>query len=176
MATRNADVKTLYLVRHAKSSWADATLADHERPLNKRGLRDAPTMGQRLAEKKVKVDAMWVSPALRAVETARLLAQAVNISKKSVEIHDRLYSSSIDDLLFEIGSCSEKVKSLLIVGHNPVLTELADFLIDKRQAAEIMAIPTCGIVALEFSGSSWQQIKKNEGRFLFFDYPKKERN
>jgi phosphohistidine phosphatase len=168
-------MKTLYLVRHAKSSWADATLADDERPLNKRGLRDAPAMGQRLAEKKVKVDAMWVSPALRAVETARFLAQALNISKKSVEIHDRLYTSSIDDLLYEIRSCAEKVKSLLIVGHNPVLTECADFLIAKEYASEITIMPTCGIVALEFSGSSWQQINKNEGRLLFFDYPKKER-
>jgi phosphohistidine phosphatase len=174
VAAGNADMKTLYLVRHAKSSWADPSLADLVRPLNKRGRRDAPAMGQRLADKKIKVDAIWCSPALRAVETARLFAQALNIPKKITEQHERIYTSSIDDLLSEVTSCPDKHKTLLIVGHNPVLTEFANFLIDDTFVSEIISLPTSGIVALEFKCSSWQQIQGNAGRLLFFDYPKKD--
>ena len=166
-------MKTLYLVRHAKSSWDDPSLADHDRPLNKRGLRDAPVMGQRLAGHQVRVDAIWTSTAQRAVETARHLARALNFPRKEIRLHDRLYTSAIDDLLLAISSCPDEVKSLLVVGHNPVISEFASFLIRPGSNKDIWPIPTCGIVTLEFSLSSWQQIGAEEGRLLFFDYPKK---
>lgn len=167
-------MKTLYLVRHAKSSWADPSLADQDRPLNKRGLRDAPAMGQRLAGHQVRIDALWTSPARRAVETAHSFAKAMKIPRKEIELRDRLYTSSINDLLLEVKSCPDEVKRLLVVGHNPVITEFANFLIGDDCDTEIELIPTCGIVALEFSCSSWQKVRENEGRFLFFDYPKKD--
>jgi len=167
-------MKTLYLVRHAKSSWADPSLADLNRPLNKRGRRDAPAMGQRLADKKIKVDAIWCSPALRAVETAKFFAQALNIPKKLTEQHEKIYAGSIDELLFEIQSCPDKLKTLLLVGHNPVLTEFANYLTDGNLVPEIVSIPTSGIVALEFNRSSWQQVQRNAGHLLFFDYPKND--
>ena len=166
-------MKTLYLVRHAKSSWADPSLADQDRPLNKRGLRDAPVMAQRFADKKVKVDAIWTSPAQRAVETAHYFARALQVPRKEIELHARLYTSAINDLLLEIRSCPDEVKRLLVVGHNPVITEFANLLIDCGRDTEIELIPTCGIVAIEFSLSSWRQIEEKEGQFLFFDYPKK---
>ena len=166
-------MRTLYLVRHAKSSWADSSLADHERPLNKRGRCDAPAMGQRLAEKKVKVDAIWSSPALRAVQTAEFLAPSLKVSRKLIERHARLYTNSIEDLFSEVTTCSDKIKALMIVGHNPVITEFADHLIDHNHASEIIQIPTCGIVGVEYQCSSWKQIKYNTGQLLFFDYPKK---
>jgi phosphohistidine phosphatase len=167
-------MKTLYLVRHAKSSWADPALADQDRPLNKRGLRDAPAMGQKLAVHQVRVDALWTSPARRAVETARCFAKALQFPRKEIELRDRLYTSAIEDLLLEIRSCPDEVKRLLMVGHNPVTTEFANFLIGDDCDTEIELIPTCGIVALEFSCSSWQKIRENEGKLLFFDYPKKD--
>ncbi len=167
-------MKTLYLVRHAKSSWADPSLADQDRPLNKRGLRDAPVMGQRLAGHQVRVDAIWTSPAQRAVETAHYLAKAMKIPRKEIELRDRLYTSAIDDLLLEVKYCPDEVKRLLVVGHNPVITEFANLLIDCGRDMEIGLIPTCGIVAIEFSRSSWHQIRENEGKLLFFDYPKKD--
>jgi len=166
-------MKTLYLVRHAKSSWADPSLDDQARPLNKRGLRDAPVMGKRLAGHQVRVDAIWSSPARRAVETAHCIARALQVPRKEIELRDRLYTSVINDLLLEIRSCPDEVKRLLVVGHNPVITEFANILLDCGRDREIELIPTCGIVAIEFSLSSWQQIKETEGRFLFFDYPKK---
>ncbi len=174
VAAGDADMKTLYIVRHAKSSWADPSLADLARPLNKRGRRDAPAMGQRLADKKIKVDAIWCSPALRAVETATVFTQALNIPRKLITQHERIYTSSVDDLLSEVRSCPDKHKTLLIVGHNPVLSEFANFLLDATLAPEIVSFPTSGIAALEFKCSSWQQIQGNAGRLLFFDYPKKD--
>jgi phosphohistidine phosphatase len=168
-------VRTLYLVRHAKSSWADPSLADQDRPLNKRGLRDAPVMAQRLvAGHQVRVDAIWTSPARRAVETARCFARVMKVPRKEIELHDRLYTSALDDLLLEVRSCPDGVKRLLVVGHNPVSTEFANFLIDCGRETVIGEIPTCGIVAIEFSCASWHQIRENEGRLLFFDYPKKD--
>ncbi len=166
-------MKTLYLIRHAKSSWGDPSLADHERPLNKRGLCDAPIMGQRLAGYQVRVDAIWSSPAQRAVETARHLARVLNYPRKEIQLRDRLYTSATEELLIEIRTCPDKVKSLLVVSHNPVITECANLLIERGRDMDIDSIPTCGIVALEFSLSSWQQIREHEGRMLFFDYPKK---
>jgi len=173
LAAGDSDMKTLYLVRHAKSSWTDSSLADLERPLNKRGRRDAPVMGQRLAGGKVKVDAIWSSPALRALQTAELLAHPLKISGKLIEQHERLYTSSNEDLFLEVSTCSDKINALLVIGHNPVISEFADLLIDHNYAAEISQIPTCGIVALKFKCSSWTQIKNNPGQLLFFDYPKK---
>ena len=167
-------MRILYLARHAKSSWADPALADQDRPLNKRGLRDAPAMGQKLVGHQVRVDALWTSPARRAVETARCFAKALQVPRKEIELRDRLYTSAIEDLLLEIRSCPDEVKRLLMVGHNPVTTELANFLIGDDCDTEIELIPTCGIVALEFSCSSWQKIRENEGKLLFFDYPKKD--
>lgn len=173
LAAGGADMKTLYLVRHAKSSWKDSSLADHERPLNKRGRGDAPVMGQRLARGKIKVDAIWSSTALRALQTAELLAEPLKISTKLIEQHERLYTSSIKDLFLEVFTCSDQINALLVIGHNPVITEFADLLINQDRALDIPKIPTCGIVALEFKCSSWTQIKNNTGQLLFFDYPKK---
>ena len=166
-------MKTLCLVRHAKSSWADPSLDDRARPLNKRGLRDAPVMGQRLADEKIKVDAIWTSPAQRAVETAQYFARAMKIPRKEIERRERLYTSAIHDLLLEIRSCPDEVKGLLVVGHNPVITEFANFLIDCGSITAIDQIPTCGIIAIQFSFSFWQEMEGREGKLLFVDYPKK---
>ena len=166
-------MRTLYLVRHAKSSWQDTSLADHERPLNKRGLRDAPVMGQRLADKKVGIDSIWSSPARRALETARILARALNYPQEKVVRRDRLYAGTIESFLLELRSCPDEVKGLLVVGHNPLISEFADLLIGPSSDTDIEMIPTCGIVAMEFTLSSWQQLREKDGRFLFFDYPKK---
>ncbi len=174
VAARHTVMKTLYLIRHAKSSWADPSLADQERPLNKRGLRDAPLMGKRLAERKVRVDALWSSPALRAAQTARHLAQALNYPRNEIQIRHRLYTSAIEELLQEIRSCPDDVKGLLVIGHNPVISDCANLLLGGRRETKIELIPTCGIVALQFALSSWQQIGEQEGRMLFFDYPKKD--
>ncbi len=167
-------MKTLYLVRHAKSTWEYPSLADYDRPLNNRGLRDAPLMGQRLADKKISVDQIWSSPARRAIDTTYILAEALNYSRKEIMLHDQFYISSTDNFISEIQSCPDEVKSLLIVGHNPVICQSANLLIaDDNSDADIELMPTCSIVAIEFNICSWSQLREHEGRCLFFDYPKK---
>ena len=166
-------MKTLYLLRHAKSSWADSSLADLERPLNKRGQRDALFMSKRLADQKIKIDAIWTSPAQRTVETALHLARAMQVPRQEIRLREHLYPGTTGDLLLEIRSCPDKIKNLLVIGHNPAITDLVNLLSNHESATEIESLPTCGIVAFEFSCSTWQKIKRREGRILFFDYPKK---
>jgi phosphohistidine phosphatase len=174
LETRSTGVKTLYLVRHAKSTWEYSSLADYDRPLNNRGLRDAPLMGQRLAEKKISVDQIWSSPARRAIDTAYILAEALNYSRKEIMLHDQFYISSTDNFISEIQSCPDEVKSLLIVGHNPVICQTANLLIaDDNCGVDIELMPTCSIVAFVFNIGSWQQLRAHDGRCLFFDFPKK---
>lgn len=167
-----ATMKFLYLVRHAKSSWDDSSLADRERPLNKRGYRDAPEMGRRLAARKVALDAIWSSPARRADETARLLAKALSFPRKKISHFDDLYDCTAEDLFRVLRNCPDKVDSLLVVGHNPAVTDFADQLISDQED-EIDWMPTCCVVALQFSFSSWQELRKEQGRLLFLDFPKK---
>ncbi len=176
MAAGGIVMKTLYLLRHAKSSWDDSSLSDLDRPLNKRGQRDAPLMGKRLADQKIKIDAILTSPAQRTVETALHFARALKIPKQEIRMSEHLYPGSIGDLLLAIRSCSDKIESLLVIGHNPAITELVNLLGNPESGTEIESLPTCGIAAFEFSCSVWQKIKKRKGQMLFFDYPKNGKN
>jgi len=161
-------MKILYLVRHAKSSWRDPSLDDIERPLNKRGKRDAPFMGELLKEKVVNPDVVFSSPAKRASKTAQIIAEQIGYSKKDIIYAEEIYESSSHELVDFIKKIDDKYNSVMVFGHNPGFTMLNNFLSKKY----IDNIPTCGIVALEFN-SSWKEIEKNSAKMLFFDYPKR---
>ncbi len=161
-------MKKLYLVRHAKSSWKDASLDDLERPLNNRGKRDAPFMGELLKEKVVNPDIVFSSPAKRASKTAQIIAEQIGYSKKDIIYDERIYEASSRELVDFIKTIDEKYNSVMIFGHNPEFTMLTNFLSKNY----IDNIPTCGIVALELNGS-WKDIEKNTAKMLFFDYPKR---
>jgi phosphohistidine phosphatase len=161
-------MKTLYLVRHAKSSWKDSSLDDMERPLNKRGKRDAPFMGELLNEKGIKPDVVYSSPAKRASKTSQIISEHIGYSKGNILFDEVIYDASTNELIDFIQSIDDKYESVMIFGHNPGFTMLHNFLSGNY----IDNIPTCGIVALEFN-SSWKEIKKNSAKFLFFDYPKR---
>jgi phosphohistidine phosphatase len=160
-------MKTLYLVRHAKSSWDDPSLADHDRPLNERGQRDVVTMGQRLVQRGVKPDVLLSSPATRALTTAEHLAKAMGIKRKEIVVVDRLYEASPDVLLSVIQGLGDKPERVMLVAHNPGLAELAHHL-----ASEITDMPTCAIAEFAFAGASWSDIGKAEPGNVVFDYPK----
>lgn len=162
-------MKKLFLCRHAKSSWKDITLKDIDRPLNKRGRKDAPEMGKRLAELKVKPDMIVSSPARRARKTARQLAKALRFKKKNVIVHEKVYAATADELLQIIRDFDDSADLVMIVGHNPETTELANILGDL----DIDNVPTCGVVALEFGVDTWQEVGKVSGVLAFFDYPRK---
>jgi phosphohistidine phosphatase len=160
-------MKTLFLVRHAKSSWSDSALPDRDRPLNERGLRDVATMGQRLAQRGVTPDVLLASPATRALTTAEHLAKALGIKRKDIVVVERLYAAAVNDLLGVIQEQGDKPSCVMIVAHNPGLTELA-----HHFASEITDMPTCAVAEFRFAAPSWADIGKAEPGHVVFDHPK----
>jgi phosphohistidine phosphatase len=162
-------MKTLYLVRHAKSSWEDHSLDDFDRPLNERGKRDAPFMGKKLLERGLKPDVVVSSPAKRAKKTAIKVCHELGIDKSAILFKDKIYATSVQTLLNVLGKLPNAAQHAMLFGHNPELTALSNYLCDYV----IHNIPTTGVVGIEFQVSSWAQVSAGKGKFLFFDYPKR---
>ena len=162
-------MKILILARHAKSSWQDVMLADFDRPLNKRGRKNAPEMGRRLAARGDQPDLIVTSPARRAQDTATALANALHMEGRSVSFEPAIYEAAPADLLQVIRGFDDAWQKILLVGHNPGLTELANLL----APCQLDNIVTCGLVGLEFDLRIWRDIAPGRGRMLFYDYPKK---
>ena len=161
-------MKTLFLVRHAKSSRNDPTLADRDRPLNDRGLRDAPKMGERLAKRDVEPDLMLSSPALRAITTAQLMAKKLDYKPKDIVLDDRIYATSARVLLDIIHGLDDRLKCVMLVGHNPEISELA-----HRMSSEITDMATCAIAEFSFDIKSWTKVGKTAPEKVTLDEPKK---
>ncbi len=161
-------MKTLILVRHAKSSWKDPGLSDWERPLNKRGYRDAPRMGQRLNSQSINVDLLVSSTAVRAVTTAELLAHEINY-RRDISTKDELYDADADEILAVIHSLG-KEKSAMIVAHNPGMTTIINRLSHKF----IENVPTCGMAILSYDIQQWSEVGQTKPAHFEFDYPKKK--
>jgi phosphohistidine phosphatase len=162
-------VKSLYLVRHAKSSWKDISLQDFDRPLNKRGFADAPFMAEVLKQKDVKLDAIICSPAMRTKTTAELIAPYLGFPMKNIVYHKQMYETSEKTLLKLLKEIPNTINNLMFVGHNPSLTALANLLADSY----VYNIPTTGIYAIQFDCLAWDNIGNTKGEFMFFEYPKK---
>jgi phosphohistidine phosphatase len=162
-------MKRLYLIRHAKSSWAEPGLPDFERPLNGRGKTDAPFMGRRLADHGVRPDLIVSSPAKRARKTARCIAEAVGFARDSIRFDETIYEAEVPSLLGAIARVPAECETLFFVGHNFGISDLAAWLLGR----DIGVLPTCGIVGIEFDGLSWPDLSEGSGRLLFVDFPKK---
>jgi phosphohistidine phosphatase len=163
-------MKTLCLLRHAKSSWKYPELEDFERPLNRRGRKDAPLMGKILKDKlKFNFDLIVSSPASRATVTTRIIADVLHQPGDQISFSNLLYAASTQTLITFIKNIEDRVEQLLLVGHNPELTSLANMLTDYH----VSNIPTCGLFGMELKISSWSKISEKCGKFLFFEYPKK---
>jgi len=163
-------MKQLLICRHAKSSWKDPELRDFDRPLNKRGKGDAPEMGRRLAAHGLQPDLIYASSAVRAVETVLHYAKEIGYPVERIQFNPGQYTASVPMLLSLIQEVDQEVATLMVVGHNPESTMLANYL----SGLKIDNIPTSGIVALGFAVSNWQDITPGTGNLLFFDYPKKQ--
>jgi phosphohistidine phosphatase len=161
-------MKTLFLIRHAKSSWGDTALPDKDRPLSDRGRRDAPTMGERLAKRGVKPDLILSSPAMRALKTAEIIAKKLDYRRRDIVVDDRLYAVEADNLLDVIHKLGDKLERVLLFGHNPELTELA-----HRLSSKITHMPTCAVAEFTFDAKSWSRIGKVKPAKVTLDYPKK---
>lgn len=161
-------MKTLFIVRHAKSSWNDPFLIDHQRPLNKRGQKAAPEMARRLKKRGVHPDAIVSSDALRALETAMSMAQALGLPGKTVHQNPVLYSATSDEIAEIVRRFKDDWNTVMVVGHNPTLTELAN----QFYPHLIANIPTAGIVELNFNVPSWKLIHRDQVDSSAFDFPK----
>lgn len=165
-------MKKLYLIRHAKSSWDDPTLDDFDRPLNNRGLKDAPRMGLRLVQKDVKPQIVMSSPALRALHTCQLMCEPLAFDKAKIILLPQLYHASANQLLEQtqkIDPISEtEPESVLIFGHNPGLTDFVNRLLNEQ----IINIPTAGIVGAVLNIKKWHEVDWGCGKLTFLDFPK----
>ncbi|PLX78253.1 MAG: hypothetical protein C0616_15095 [Desulfuromonas sp.] len=160
-------MKTLVLLRHAKSSWDDPGLPDFERQLNPRGLRDASVLGQRLAARGFQPDRIVVSPAQRSRQTATLVAAELGC-EELIEYAAEIYEASLDELLKVISNFDDGDGIVLLVGHNPGISELAAVLLGTPYEN----LPTCGMVSTNFSVGSWRLIEEGGGVEVLRDTPK----
>jgi phosphohistidine phosphatase len=165
-------MKTLYIVRHAKSSWDNSELSDFERPLNERGKRDAPDMGKRLNERGLKPDCVISSPAKRAFSTAKRICKVLGFEKEKIRTDRRLYHADDEMMLSVLREVKSNLDSVMIFGHNPGLTDFVNSLVSEE--LDIDNVPTCGVVAFSFETDTWSSINWGTGNLVFFDYPKKQ--
>jgi phosphohistidine phosphatase len=161
-------MKTLILIRHAKSSWDDPTLHDRERPLNGRGKKDAPAMGERLAKLGIAPDVIVSSPAVRALTTAEIIAKALDYKRKKIVVDERIYASTPATLLKIIHALDDEAKCAMLFGHNPEFSDLA-----HEFSPQIDDLPTCAVVEMHFDVKAWAQVSRETLKRIELHLPKK---
>lgn len=163
-------MKQLVLVRHAKSDWSLPEQDDWDRTLNARGLRDAPEMARRLRGRRIRPARILTSPAVRAIATATIMARELRVSPSLITPEERLYLASPADLLAVVRELGGAASPLMIVGHNPGITEFAN-----RLSADdtIDNMPTCAVFTARFDLSDWRTLDWGQGEEPLFDYPRK---
>ncbi|MEE1944803.1 histidine phosphatase family protein [Pedobacter sp. KR3-3] len=160
--------KQLLLIRHAKSDWGNAGLRDFDRPLNGRGKNNAPEMAERLVKQQIVPELMVSSPALRAITTAKYFAAAWHIPIENIQLEPAIYEANVKSLLKVINQLDDQYDQIALFGHNPGLTDLANYLCNGH----IVNMPTASVIRIQFPFDSWKLISSNTGNVLLFDYPK----
>ena len=161
-------MKTLLLIRHAKSSWNNVILPDFERPLNERGKYDAPLMAKRIKEKKIEIDAFASSPAKRAKKTAAIFMDEFNAKEKKLIFIPSLYEATSEKFYDAIENLKDKYDTVALFAHNPGITDF----INSLECSPVYNMPTCGVYAVKIKIKNWKEFRKANKEFLFFDYPK----
>jgi len=162
--------KELLLIRHAKSDWSVAGQKDFDRELNSRGLFTAPKVGRWLAEKGINPDAVYSSTAIRALRTAELVAEQLKLDGKSIRLEESIYEASPRTLLDFITHLDDAASSVVVFGHNPGFTYIAEYL----TGAVVTNIPTCGCVMIRFETEHWSEVSKDTGRLVWQYFPEGE--
>ena len=161
-------MKRITLLRHAKSSWDSPGVDDFDRPLNARGKRDAPDMGQRLKARGVRPSLILSSTANRAITTARTIAREIGYPTEFIQTEQELYLAWPDKILDILIREGTQFNDVMVVGHNPGLTELTN----NISSARIDNLPTCGAFAIDAEIDAWADLPNNPGTLAWFDYPK----
>lgn len=162
-------MKSILLVRHAKSSWENFGVPDFDRPLNDRGKRDAPMIAGRLLDRKVGIDGFVSSPAKRAKKTAQAFAEKYGVNTDRIIYVDNLYEAGPDQFFEAIENLDDKMESVAIFSHNPGITGFAN----KMEVAKIDEMPTCSVFAVRIPIKTWKEFRNSTKEFWFFEYPKK---
>ena len=162
-------MKTLTLLRHAKSSWDDPGLADRDRPLNRRGERNAPKMGQRISAAGIRPSLIISSPAVRAWTTAKIVAREISYPLEFLQREDDLYHASVDSIIDVVSRQDTGFNNIMVVGHNPGLTEFANFLVPGLTGN----LPTCGVVSVTVQSDDWNIRDHMPAELTYHDWPKK---
>jgi phosphohistidine phosphatase len=166
-------MRRLFLLRHAKAVPATDPLTDSARPLAERGLRDARLIGERLRQHPVHPDLILSSPAVRALQTAEIVAATLDYAREEITLERRLYLAEPATLLAVIAAQSTENETLLVVGHNPGLTDLAHQLLP---AFDVDDLPTCAVVGLEYDNvNGWAEVATAAPAFAYYDFPKNPR-
>ena len=162
-------MKRLFLLRHAKSSWDDPALADHERPLAKRGERDAPRIAQRLRERHPAPSLIVTSSAERALRTARIFAVELGVPAAAMVVDPALYLAAPETILAVAARQNDTELSLLLVGHNPGMTDVTNRLLPH---AALDNLPTAAVIGIELACDRWASLGDARARLIHYDYPK----
>ena len=161
-------MKTLIVVRHAKSSWANIGERDFDRNLNDRGKEDAPIMAEKLLNTKIKVDAFVSSPAKRAHKTAKAFVEAYGKTKNEIILSDDLYNAPSEAFYETVIALNDEYDAVAVFAHNPGITDFVNTLCNTQ----IDEMPTCSMFAVQIPITSWKHFKEAEKEFLFFKFPK----
>jgi phosphohistidine phosphatase len=161
-------MKSVLIIRHAKSSWDNTEVSDFDRPLNDRGKDDAPRMAKRLLERHVSIDAFISSSAKRARKTAALFIKEFDGDKDQIILVPELYLAGPDAFYEAIAKAPASAKTIAVFAHNPGITDFVNELTDVR----IDDMPTCAIFAIKVDIKNWPEFKDAKKQYWFFDYPK----
>ncbi len=162
-------MKTILLIRHAKSSWANLGQQDFDRPLNERGLANANTMAVRLLKEGVAIDWFVSSPAKRAISTCKIFTSKYKFNENNIIQLTELYHA-VEEIYYDVIENLDNTKNVVaIFGHNPGISEIASSLPTNKT---FVNMPTCGIVAVQANLANWKYFNKAKKELLFFKYPK----
>ncbi|MDZ4752698.1 MAG: histidine phosphatase family protein [Flavobacteriales bacterium] len=161
-------MRRLFVVRHAKSSWKDQGQDDFDRPLNDRGIRDAPVMAQRLHEKVSGFDVVLCSPARRTSFTLDFFKHEFALRNDAIEMKRSIYDASFGELVSIISSLPDSYRNVMLIGHNPGLSMLVHYFTGQN-----VNMPTCAIAEIGFGSFTWMEASENCATLVSFDYPKK---
>jgi phosphohistidine phosphatase len=161
-------MKTIYIVRHAKSSWTNPELPDAERPLLEKGRKRAKKVIDYLQDRNIRVDYIISSHAVRAMETAKILARGLNYPLENIKIDPQVYFATGDSLINQFFDMPERFDSVMIVGHNPTLTDF----VNKFLKEPIDNLATSGVVSISFDTMNWESIPLAKRKTNFVLIPK----
>lgn len=163
-------MKTLLLIRHAKSGWDDPSLSDFDRTLTERGKSDAKMMAQRIKEQSIDIDSFVSSPAKRAKKTAKIFMKELKKNVEEILLIPDLYEASVNNFYSTIENLEDTRNVVAVFAHNPGITEF----VNSLKCSPVYNMPTCAVFALKIKTNYWKDFHEAEKQFLFFDYPKNQ--